>query len=725
MIRVSKTRMARRFGILTVVAVSIALVGAVAATPQTAQAAADPASFDAGNLISDAVFYDGNGTSVATIQSLLNSKGAGCHAAGTLPCLKDIKVAIPASAANAYCLAIAKSTSASAAQVFATVGHACSINPSVLVVLVEKEQALVSRASPTATAYEHATGFNCPDTAPCSTATAGFYTQIYTAAKQFQVYKALPGDFNYRAGANNSIAYHPASTPPCGASNVYIANNATAGLYDYTPYQPDTAALKNLYGTGDACSSYGNRNFWRLYNDWFGNSGNLLKSASFESSVTGWNFSTGMNRALHATAAGAVSTAQSGAYYLAANVPVVGDSIQQSVAIRQQVGQSYTGSIWLRSSSATVPYTGKLVLWGLGGTNESSTVPFSVGSTWTQVSTTLNITKASHTQLRLQVYMGTKGTDLQLDSAEVSLLPYQASAGPVSIASPGFESGIGGWTFTNGFMNRAVYDLPKTAHSGSHFLASNTAVAGRSVGLDVAHAPHAGDTYTATIWMRSGSGTKPFTGQFAMWALGGTSENAVTTFSVGSTWTPVTVNLPIVNSGHTRLRMEVYLGSVSYDLQLDDVSLTANLISNGSFESGVAPLAQSNGTATVTSVASDPTVPGLVDGKHAAEFSVATAGSSVAISVPRRLTVGQTYTASVWLRNTSSTTAMSGKLVLWELGAQSLNSQSPVFTLPAANGWVQEQVKLTVQNAANTSLKLEIYDNSPGVQVVMDNVQLQ
>ena len=49
-----------------------------------------------------------------------------------------------------------------------------------------------------------------------------------------------------------------------------LANAATAALYYYTPYQPNAAALANLYGTGDSCSAYGNRNFWRLYRDWFG-----------------------------------------------------------------------------------------------------------------------------------------------------------------------------------------------------------------------------------------------------------------------------------------------------------------------------------------------------------------------------------------------------------------------------------------------------------------------
>src|SRR5690606_17254112 len=74
--------------------------------------------------------------------------------------------------------------------------------------------------------------------------------------------------YNYRAGQVNNVLYHPKAA--CGSAPVFIANQATAGLYNYTPYQPNTAALNNLYGTGDSCSSYGNRNFWRLYWDWFG-----------------------------------------------------------------------------------------------------------------------------------------------------------------------------------------------------------------------------------------------------------------------------------------------------------------------------------------------------------------------------------------------------------------------------------------------------------------------
>jgi hypothetical protein len=67
---------------------------------------------------------------------------------------------------------------------------------------------------------------------------------------------------------NNYIQYNPNAS--CGGSNVYIQNQATAGLYNYTPYQPNASAINNLYGSGDSCGAYGNRNFWRMYNDWFG-----------------------------------------------------------------------------------------------------------------------------------------------------------------------------------------------------------------------------------------------------------------------------------------------------------------------------------------------------------------------------------------------------------------------------------------------------------------------
>jgi hypothetical protein len=142
------------------------------------------------------------------------------------------------------------------------------VSQSALLVLLEKEQGLVTDSTPTARQFRSATGYGCPDTAACDSLYYGFFNQVYNAAHQFKVYQSTPTRWNYQAGRSNRILWHP--NADCGSSQVTIRNQATAGLYIYTPYQPNAAALRNLYGTGDSCSSYGNRNFWRLYTDWFG-----------------------------------------------------------------------------------------------------------------------------------------------------------------------------------------------------------------------------------------------------------------------------------------------------------------------------------------------------------------------------------------------------------------------------------------------------------------------
>lgn len=156
----------------------------------------------------------------------------------------------------------------SAAEIIAKVGQSCGVSPKALIVLLEKEQSMITDTWPTARQYAAATGFGCPDTAPCDPNYAGFFYQVYDAARQLRNYGLNPARWNYRAGTTTNILYNPDSN--CGASPVYIQNRATAALYNYTPYQPNAAALNNLYGVGDYCSAYGNRNFWRIWSDWFG-----------------------------------------------------------------------------------------------------------------------------------------------------------------------------------------------------------------------------------------------------------------------------------------------------------------------------------------------------------------------------------------------------------------------------------------------------------------------
>ncbi|WP_072314541.1 cell wall-binding repeat-containing protein [Agrococcus sp. Marseille-P2731] len=256
---------------LIVAAVVTALVGAlltvVPSTGSDGQAsAANAADFDPGYLISDQQFYDGRAMSATQVQTFIDAKHPGC-AAG-YRCLDTYAQRTPTMPADAYCAGLAGRSSESAASIIARVGQACNISQRYLLVLLQKEQSLVTSRAPSTRQYTAATGFGCPDTAPCDSSVGGFFYQVYYGARQFQRYAAHPERWSHRAGVTNWVWWHP--NQACGRSSITIRNAATAGLYNYTPYRPNAAALANLYGTGNSCSSYGNRNTWRMWSDWFG-----------------------------------------------------------------------------------------------------------------------------------------------------------------------------------------------------------------------------------------------------------------------------------------------------------------------------------------------------------------------------------------------------------------------------------------------------------------------
>ncbi|MCI0158204.1 hypothetical protein KNO15_16000 [Leifsonia shinshuensis] len=258
----------RVIAVVAVVAALCAVLVPVASPTQAPPAAAaDARQFDPGDIISDALFFDGGAMGAGDVQSFLASKVASCTAGYT--CLKDYRQTTSSKAAvSGRCDAYAGAANELASTIIAKVGAACGISQKALIVLLEKEQSLVSDTWPTAGQYRSATGYGCPDTAACDTEYYGFFNQVYNAALQFKRYAATPTNWNHIAGRVNAIRYSPNAA--CGSGNVFIQNQATAGLYNYTPYQPNAAALANLYGTGDGCSAYGNRNFWRIFTDWFG-----------------------------------------------------------------------------------------------------------------------------------------------------------------------------------------------------------------------------------------------------------------------------------------------------------------------------------------------------------------------------------------------------------------------------------------------------------------------
>ena len=198
--------------------------GAVEATEPAKPGGLLPAAiagdFDPGNIISDTVFFDPGAMTANQVQAFLSAKGANC-VPGEQPCLKDYVTTTVAKAADAYCQGYVGGRAESAAQIITGVAASCGVNPRVLLVVLEKEQPLVTRTRPTTYAYERATGFGCPDSAPCNSQYFGLFNQVYLSARQYQRYADPSYATAYRAGRTVNILYNP-DAARCGSSPVYI-----------------------------------------------------------------------------------------------------------------------------------------------------------------------------------------------------------------------------------------------------------------------------------------------------------------------------------------------------------------------------------------------------------------------------------------------------------------------------------------------------------------------
>lgn len=324
----------------------IAVVAVIVSQTQVVQGAS-ASDWKAGNIISDYMFTDANNMSVDDIQAFLNSKVPNCDTYGTqvselgggtraqygaannnpapFTCLRDYYEVpktepSPNLPANNYGGKPIPSGAISAAQIIYNAAQKYSINPKVLLVKIATESAgpLTSDTWPFLRQYTYAMGSHCPDSGPggsanCDINYSGFSMQLDSAASLMRWYldsMSQPWWSYKKPYQTNSILWNVVERG-CGAGDVYIDSKATAALYTYTPYQPNQAALNNMYGTGDGCSAYGNRNFWRVFTDWFGSTQNEPTIISYRSQLSyyGWTNptinrgvtgSTGQNRAMEA-----------------------------------------------------------------------------------------------------------------------------------------------------------------------------------------------------------------------------------------------------------------------------------------------------------------------------------------------------------------------------------------------------------------------------------------
>jgi hypothetical protein len=229
--------------------------------------------WNAGNIISDYVMTNKSSLSTSDIQGFLNNKVPNCDTWGEQTSEFGGGTRRQWAEARGYsppytCLRDYSQSGKSAAQIIRDASYEFSINPQVLIVLLQKEQGLVTDTWPISTQYRSATGYGCPDTAACDSDYYGFTNQVRWAARMFRaILDDSPTWYTPYELGNNFIRYSPDSS--CGGSNVYIQNRSTQALYNYTPYQPNQGALDAGWGTAH-CGAYGNRNFYLYFTSWFG-----------------------------------------------------------------------------------------------------------------------------------------------------------------------------------------------------------------------------------------------------------------------------------------------------------------------------------------------------------------------------------------------------------------------------------------------------------------------
>lgn len=136
-------------------------------------------------------------------------------------------------------------TRMSAAQIIYELSWSHRINPKYLLVLLQKEQSLISYVNPSLDQYDWATGYgicdDCSKTDQALQKYKGFTNQVDWGAGGTRFYFDNPDKFRYQVNETYQI----------DDQMVTIANHATRALYIYTPH------------------IHGNENFWMLWQDWF------------------------------------------------------------------------------------------------------------------------------------------------------------------------------------------------------------------------------------------------------------------------------------------------------------------------------------------------------------------------------------------------------------------------------------------------------------------------
>lgn len=185
-------------------------------------------------IISDHNYTDSGSMSRSAIQKFLENKKSG---------LAVIKVTIDGALKRV-------------SDVFYEAAKKYKVSQKLLLVTAQKEQSAITTSNLTEDQKNKLMGYCIYPGAPCENKYLGIFSQVDAAAWQFRKYFDNPQNYGFKKGETKKTNDDKDVTPK---------NKATAGLYNYTPYQGGERGAKI-----DDAGWGGNFLFWQVWGGWFG-----------------------------------------------------------------------------------------------------------------------------------------------------------------------------------------------------------------------------------------------------------------------------------------------------------------------------------------------------------------------------------------------------------------------------------------------------------------------
>lgn len=367
-----------------------------------------------------------------------------------------------------------------------------------------------------------------------------------------------------------------------------------------------------------------------------------------------------------------------------------GVPFEQSTNVAPEHDTTYTYSAWLRAASGTV--SGTLSLGATGGAyTESVGAPFTVGTSWTKVVTTLPVSRGDQTDLRPRITINTANAELQVDDQVLQQVPMRpwGNSSTVEVTS-------------------------EEAHSGLNSLAIQP-FAGGSTLWDTNTAAQPGSVVTVTAWVMSPDGVD------ATMRLQEQSSSTVS-FHADDTWRQITTTHAMQgNVDEVQLAFD-YGPNPGKRIYVDDVQMTVTQIASDSPDLG-APPAPSGWTATEGSGGATPVVVNSAELSHGGlgalrvmPFSNSTATSSyVTATTP---TVGSTWNLLFWVQPGGGAKTLTAT---FSAGSNNVVTQNVALS---DGRWTQVTMPLRVAKSANAPLSVSLSTNGQYQAAYIDDLAI-